>query len=75
MPVDDFAVDLVGEELGSGRNGIIENQLERTNHNRWGKLLTYSAGKNGWVIIWVAREIRQSTAMLSIGSITLPRET
>jgi hypothetical protein len=58
VPVGDFSVDLVGEEPGSGRPVIIENQLERTNHDHLGKLLTYSAGKGGGVIIWVAKEIR-----------------
>ena len=58
VAVGSFSVDLVGEEPGSGRAVIIENQLERTNHDHLGKLLTYSAGKNGGVIIWVSREIR-----------------
>ena len=58
VAVGAFSVDFVGEEPGSGRPVIIENQLERTNHDHLGKLLTYSAGKGGGVIIWVAKEIR-----------------
>lgn len=58
VEVGDFSVDLVGEEPGSARPVIIENQLERTNHDHLGKLLTYSAGKGGGVIVWVAKEIR-----------------
>ncbi len=58
VSVGDFSVDLVGEEPSSGRPVIIENELERTNHDHLGKLLTYSAGKNGGVIIWVAKDIR-----------------
>ena len=58
VAVGDFSVDLLGEEPGSGRVVVIENQLERTNHDHLGKLLTYSAGKGGGVIVWVAKEIR-----------------
>ena len=58
VAVGDFSVDLVGEEPGSSRPVVIENQLERTNHDHLGKLLTYAAGKNGGVIIWVAPQIR-----------------
>ena len=58
VAVGDFSVDLIGEEPGTSRPVIIENQLERTNHDHLGKLLTYSAGRGGGVIIWVAKEIR-----------------
>ena len=51
-------MDLVGEEPGSSRQVIIENQLEPTDHRHLGQLLTYAAGKDGGVIIWVARQIR-----------------
>src|SRR5207249_4185508 len=32
MPVGDFAVDIFGKEVGSGREVIIENQLASTDH-------------------------------------------
>ncbi len=58
VAVGDFSVDLVGEEPGQSRPIIIENQLEKTNHTHLGQLLTYAAGKDGGVIIWVSPEIR-----------------
>ena len=58
VSVGNFSVDLVGEETGQSRPVIIENQLERTNHTHLGQLLTYAAGKDGGVIIWVSPEIR-----------------
>lgn len=58
VAVGDFSVDLVGEEPGQNRPVIIENQLERTNHTHLGQLLTYAAGRDGGVVIWVSPEIR-----------------
>lgn len=77
VAVGDFSVDLVGEEPGSSRPVIIENQLERTNHDHLGKLLTYSAGKNGGVIIWVAKQNRlgRNTETHWSGSMMPPKET
>lgn len=53
-----FSVDLVCED-DSGRMVIIENQLERTNHDHLGKLLTYLVNLNASIAIWVSPEPRQ----------------
>src|SRR5690606_23908695 len=37
---------------------IIENQLERTNHNHLGQILTYAAGTDARKVIWVAESFR-----------------
>ncbi len=58
VSVGSFFVDLLGEETGSGRSVVIENQLDLSDHGHLGQLLTYSAGKNGGVIIWVAKKIK-----------------
>ena len=58
VPVGAFSVDLLGEETGSNRPVVIENQLATSDHSHLGQLLTYSAGKKGGVIIWVANAIR-----------------
>ena len=58
VPVGAFSLDLLGEEVGSNRPVIIENQLTLSDHTHLGQLLTYAAGKKGGVIIWVAKQIR-----------------
>lgn len=57
--VGDFAVDILASEVGTDRKIIIENQLEDTNHDHLGKLITYASGKGADVIIWVVRHARE----------------
>jgi hypothetical protein len=54
-----FNVDILAEEEGSGRKIIIENQLEDTNHDHLGKIITYASGYNAEIIIWVVRDYRE----------------
>ena len=57
--VGDFSVDIMATEMGSGRRIIIENQLEDTNHDHLGKLITYASGKGADTVIWVVKHARE----------------
>ena len=57
--VGDFNVDIYASEIGTDRKIIIENQLEETNHDHLGKLITYASGKSADIIIWVVKKARE----------------
>ena len=54
--VGDFNVDIFASETGTDRKIIIENQLEDTNHDHLGKLITYASGKSADIVIWVVKQ-------------------
>lgn len=56
--VGKFNVDILAEESG-GRKIIIENQLEATNHDHLGKVITYAAGHDAEIIIWIVRDVHE----------------
>lgn len=57
--VGPFKADIVANDLFSDSKVVIENQLEKTNHDHLGKILTYASGLNARVMIWVAREFTE----------------
>lgn len=56
--VGDFNVDIFASDADTGRKIIIENQLEDTDHNHLGKLITYASGKEADLVIWVVKRAR-----------------
>lgn len=58
-PVGSFACDIEARDTGSGRRVIIENQLSATDHGHLGQLITYAAGLDAGVIVWIAPEVRE----------------
>ena len=57
--VGDFNVDIFASETGTDRKIIIENQLEETNHDHLGKLITYASGKSADLVIWLVKHARE----------------
>ncbi len=53
-----FSIDIFAEESNSGRKIIIENQLENSNHDHLGKIITYASAKQAEIVIWIVKNAR-----------------
>lgn len=59
LNVGDFRADILCRNTEDDSRVLIENQLERTDHNHLGQILTYSAGLDIHTVIWIARRFRE----------------
>ena len=56
--VGSYRCDLVAKDETSGTKVIIENQLEASNHDHLGKIITYASGLNAPIVVWIVKEAR-----------------
>ena len=57
--VGSYRCDLFAKDETTGTKVIIENQLEISNHDHLGKIITYASGLDAKVIVWIVKEARQ----------------
>lgn len=57
--VGSYRCDLVATDESSGIKVIIENQLEISNHDHLGKIITYASGLDANVIVWIVKQAKE----------------
>ena len=57
--VGPYRCDVVCKDELSGQVVIIENQLEPTNHDHLGKIITYASGLNASVVVWIVETAKE----------------
>jgi len=57
VSVGRFKIDILAKEPNTNEQIIIENQLEPTNHDHLGKVITYAAGLDARYLIWIVKDV------------------
>lgn len=60
--VGNYRCDILCKDEFSGKTVLIENQLETTNHDHLGKLITYASGLDASVVVWIVAAAREEHA-------------
>ncbi|MBQ4478706.1 MAG: DUF4268 domain-containing protein [Bacteroidales bacterium] len=57
--VGSYRCDIICKDEITGKNVLIENQLEPSNHDHLGKIITYASGLDASVIIWIVESAKE----------------
>ena len=60
--VGSYRCDIVAKDELTGKMVLIENQLEATNHDHLGKIITYASGLDASVVVWIVANAREEHA-------------
>ena len=60
--VGNYRCDILCKDELTGKVVLIENQLESTNHDHLGKIITYASGLDASVVVWIVSSARQEHA-------------
>jgi hypothetical protein len=59
VAVGPYQADIVALDTSTGDYVVIENQLERTNHDHLGKAITYASVLDASAVVWIARDFSE----------------
>lgn len=60
--VGSFSCDIFCKDEFSDKKVLIENQLESTDHRHLGEILTYAAGLDASIVVWIVKSARPEHA-------------
>lgn len=57
--VGPYSADILAKDAGTDTYVVIENQLDKTNHDHLGKLITYGSVLDASAVVWIASEFTE----------------
>ncbi|MBR0341198.1 MAG: DUF4268 domain-containing protein [Oscillospiraceae bacterium] len=60
--VGNYRCDILAKDEVTNKTVLIENQLEPTNHDHLGKIITYASGLDASVVVWIVESARDEHA-------------